>query len=136
MIRLLKQDGVRFPDNKVSNSPARTHCQQRPARRRRMGTSRPDEPARVAVSFGPQYGPITAKQVEECLHTAPARGYEDLVFAGFTFDGAAQAIIQDDPNPHVHCHLAHIRPDVNMGDLLKDTPGSQLFTVFGLPRVG
>jgi adenine-specific DNA-methyltransferase len=31
--------------------------------------------------------------------------------------------------------LAHIRPDVNMGDLLKTTPSSQLFTVFGLPRV-
>ena len=39
------------------------------------------------------------------------------------------------PTRSVRCHLAHIRPDVNMGDLLKDTPGSQLFTVFGLPRV-
>ena len=37
--------------------------------------------------------------------------------------------------PRVRCHQAHIRPDVAMGDLLKDTPGSQLFTVFGLPRV-
>ena len=35
----------------------------------------------------------------------------------------------------MRCHLAHIRPDVNMGDLLKDTPSSQLFTVFGRPRV-
>ncbi|MBI5442581.1 MAG: hypothetical protein HY900_15370 [Deltaproteobacteria bacterium] len=34
----------------------------------------------------------------------------------------------------MRCHLAHIRPDVNMGDLLKETAGSQLFTVFGLPR--
>ncbi len=89
----------------------------------------------MAVSFGPQYGPITAKQVEECLREAYRRGFDDLVFAGFTFDGAAQAIIQEDANPQVRCHLAHIRPDVNMGDLLKDTPGSQLFTVFGLPRV-
>ncbi|MSQ52042.1 MAG: hypothetical protein EXR28_09150 [Betaproteobacteria bacterium] len=60
---------------------------------------------------------------------------DDLVFAGFSFDGAAQAIIQDDPNPNVRCHLAHIRPDVSMGDLLKDTADSQLFSVFGLPRV-
>ena len=89
----------------------------------------------MAVSFGPQYGPITAKQVEDCLREAYRRGYDDLVFAGFTIDGAAQAAIQDDPNPRVRCHLAHIRPDVAMGDLLKDTPGSQLFTVFGLPRV-
>jgi adenine-specific DNA-methyltransferase len=62
------------------------------------------------------------------------RGFDDLVFAGFSFDGAAQAIIQDDPNPRVRCHLAHIRPDVNMGDLLKETPNSQIFTVFGSPR--
>ena len=30
--------------------------------------------------------------------------------------------------------MAHINPDVTMGDLLKDTPSSQLFTVFGAPR--
>jgi adenine-specific DNA-methyltransferase len=73
--------------------------------------------------------------VEDCLWAAARGGYDDLVFAGFTIDGAAQGLIQDDPNPRVRCHLAHIRPDVQMGDLLKDTPGSQLFTVFGLPRV-
>jgi adenine-specific DNA-methyltransferase len=89
----------------------------------------------VAVAFGPQYGPITAQQVEECLRFANRRGYDDLVLAGFTIDGAAQAIIQEDPHPRVRTHLAHIRPDVNMGDLLKDTPSSQLFTVFGEPRV-
>ena len=33
------------------------------------------------------------------------RGYDDLVFAGFSFDGTAQATIQDDPNPRVRCHL-------------------------------
>ena len=91
-------------------------------------------PRRVAVSFGPQYGPITAKQAEECLREAHRRGVDDLVCAGFTIDGAAQAAIRDDPNPRVRCHQAHIRPDVSMGDLLRDTPGSQLFTVFGLPR--
>ena len=73
--------------------------------------------------------------VEDCIRAANRKGYDDLVFAGFSFDGAAQAVIQDDPNPNLRCHLAHIRPDVNMGSLLKDTPSSQLFTVFGLPRV-
>jgi adenine-specific DNA-methyltransferase len=59
-----------------------------------------------------------------------------LVIAGFTFDGAAQAIIDDDPNPRVRVHMANIRPDVNLGmaGLLKDTPAAQLFTVFGKPR--
>jgi adenine-specific DNA-methyltransferase len=134
MIRLLRHDGVRFPDNKVltfqrleplPNSILHAEGE--------WGNGK--EPRRVAVAFGPQYGPITAQQVEHSLREAYRRGYDDLVFAGFTIDGAAQAIIQDDPNPQVRCHLAHIRPDVNMGDLLKETPSSQLFTVFGLPRV-
>lgn len=78
---------------------------------------------------------MTAYQVENALTYAARRGFENLVFAGFSFDAAAQAIIQDDPNPRVRCHFAHIRPDVIMGGLLKDTPNAQLFTVFGSPRV-
>ena len=156
MIRLMRADGVRFPDNKVlkfSRLEPLPHSvlhaegewdlpPQPPSLRGKGEQASPSpsqggggEGVRVAVSFGPQYGPITAKQVEDCLREAYRRGYDDLVFAGFTIDGAAQAAIQDDPNPRVRCHLAHIRPDVAMGDLLKDTPGSQLFTVFGLPRV-
>ncbi|MEA3339314.1 MAG: site-specific DNA-methyltransferase [Chloroflexota bacterium] len=141
MIHLLRQDGVRFPNNKELKfqrleplSDSILHAEGE------WGNGTPslsqgEGPRRVAVAFGPQYGPITAKQVEQSLREAYRRGYDDLVFAGFTIDGAAQAVIQEDPDPQIRCHLAHIRPDVNMGDLLKDTPSSQLFTVFGLPRV-
>ncbi|MGH9618657.1 MAG: site-specific DNA-methyltransferase, partial [Bryobacteraceae bacterium] len=82
----------------------------------------------------PQYGPITAKMVEETIRPA-ARRYEDLVFAGFSFDGPAQAAIEEG-HPRLRIHIAHIRPDVNpgMNGLLKEQPGSQLFTVFGRPR--
>jgi adenine-specific DNA-methyltransferase len=137
MIRLLRQDGVRFPDNKVMRF-ARLEALPRSLLHAEGAWALQGEGQdlrRVAVSFGPQYGPVTARQVEECLREAYRRAYDDLIFAGFSIDGAAQAIIQEDPNPAVRCHLAHIRPDVNMGDLLKDTPSSQLFTVFGLPRV-
>lgn len=134
MIRLLRTDGVRFPDNKVLQfdrleplALSMLHAEGV------WGNG--EGKRRVAVAFGPQYGPITAVQVEESLREAYRRAYDDLILAGFTIDGAAQAIIQDDPNPRVRIHLAHIRPDVNMGGLLKDTPSSQLFTVFGLPRV-
>lgn len=136
MVKLLRQDGVRFPDNKVVKferldplSGENLHAQGEWV----LG----EQTRQAAVAFGPQYGPITAKQVEDALWSASRGGYDDLVLAGFTIDGAAQAIIQDDPNPRVRTHLAHIRPDANpgMGDLLKDTPSSQLFTVFGEPRV-
>lgn len=134
MLRLLRADGVRFPNNKLMTF-ARLETSNGEFLHADGEWQAEDGKSRtVAVSFGPQFGPVTAYQVENALPVASRRGFEDLVFAGFSFDGAAQAIIQDDPNPRVRCHLAHIRPDVNMGDLLKETPNSQLFTVFGLPR--
>ena len=134
MIRLLRQDGVRFPNNRVIQFE-RLEALPNSILHAEGEWGNGEGMRRVAVAFGPQYGPITARQVEQSLREAYRRGYDDMVFAGFTFDGAAQAAIQDDPDPRVRCHLAHIRPDVNMGDLLKDTPSSQLFTVFGLPRL-
>ena len=88
----------------------------------------------VAVAFGPQHGPVTAMQVEECLRIAFQRGYAELVFAGFSFQSEAQAVIQADPNPRVRTHMAHIPSDATMGDLLKATPSTRLFSVCGLPR--
>jgi len=144
MLRLLRQDGVRFLDNKEQHftrlDPLGARSQAIHAEGRWMPKGEVDEElegrATVAVAFGPQYGPVTAQQVEQLLSAASRRGYEDLVIAGFTFDGAAQAIIDDDPNPRVRVHMANIRPDVNpgMSGLLKDTPAAQLFTVFGKPR--
>ena len=135
MLRLLKADGVRFPNNKVakfSRLERLTGAECLHAEGEWTAENR--QPRRVAVSFGPQFGPVTAYQVENALREAYRCGYDDLVFAGFSFDAAAQAVIQADPNPKVRCHLAHIRPDVNMGDLLKTTPGAQIFTVFGTTR--
>lgn len=134
MIRLLRADGVRFPNNQEATFDRLEALPNSVLHAAGEWTAGGAE-RRVAVTVGPQYGPVTAKQVEECLWAASRGGYDDLIFAGFTFDAAAQAAIQDDPNPRVRCHLAFIRPDVNMGDLLKETPKSQLFTVFGLPRV-
>lgn len=144
MLRLLRQDGVRFLDNKEKHftrlEPLGARSQAIHAEGRWVLKGETDDDpegrATVAVAFGPQYGPVTAQQVEQLLSAASRRGYEELVIAGFTFDGAAQAIIDDDPNPRVRVHMANIRPDVNpgMAGLLKDTPAAQLFTVFGKPR--
>ena len=55
---------------------------------------------------------------------------------GFSFDGAAQAVIAQAQHAKLKVHAAHIRPDINpgMAGLLKEQPGSQLFSVFGQPR--
>ena len=135
MIRLLGGDGVRFPNNKVAKFDRLSPVGEEFLHAEGEWHDGEGHSQTVAVSVGPEFGPVTAYQVENALTYAARRGYENLVFAGFSFDAAAQAIIQDDPNPRVHCHLAHIRPDVNMGGLLKDTPNAQIFTVFGSPRV-
>ena len=133
MIRLLRNDGVRFSNNQTLKFATLDPLEGDILHAE--GSWEDDDTERlVAVVFGPQHGPVTAIQVEDCLPIASRRGYDELVFAGFSFDGAAQAIIQEDPNPRVRVHMAHINPDVAMGDLLKETPSTQLFTVFGMPR--
>jgi adenine-specific DNA-methyltransferase len=134
MLRLLRYDGVRFPNNKVMKFKRLEPCSAEYLHAEGEWETEDGKARTVAVSFGPQFGPITAFQVENALPVASRRGFDDLIFAGFSFDATAQAIIQEDPNPKVRCHLAHIRPDVNMGDLLKEVPNSQIFTVFGSPR--
>lgn len=134
IIRLLKNDGVKFPDNKTMKFATLDPLEGDVLHAEGSWANGGDVERLVAVVFGPQHGPVTVMQVEECLPIASRRGYDELIFAGFSFDGAAQAIIQDDPNPRVRIHMAYITPDVVMGDLLKNTSTSQLFTVFGLPR--
>src|SRR5207249_7232676 len=84
-----------------------------------------------------QYGPVTAYQVEELIRAGAQRRYDDVVVAGFSFDAEAAAAIEEANHPKLRVHMAHIRPDVNPGmkGLLKTTPSSQLFTVFGMPQV-
>lgn len=89
----------------------------------------------VAITFGPQHGPVTALQVEEAIRAA--KRYDELVIAGFSFDAEAYTVVEGQGHPRLRIHIAQIRPDLNeaMAGLLKDTPNSQLFTVFGQPEV-
>ena len=133
MVRLLRVDGVKFAENQKQNF-ASLDPLEGGVLHAEGSWENGDSDRRVAVAFGPQHGPVTVMQVEDCLPIASRLGYDELIFAGFSFDGAAQDIIQKNPNPRVSIHMAYINPDVVMGDLLKRTPSSQLFTVFGLPR--
>ncbi len=134
MIRLLRADGIRFPDNKVMKFVTLETLADGSTIHATGVWQNGEGERKVAVVFGPQYGPLTAGMVEEGIRLAARRGFDDLVFAAFSFDGAAQAAINEDPDPKLRIHMAQIRPDVNMGDLLKTTISSQLFTVSGSPR--
>ena len=62
-------------------------------------------------------------------------GYQVLIFAGFAFDPEAQALVQKAPVAGLQVHFANVAPDVLVGDLLRTTRASQIFTVFGQPDV-
>ncbi len=150
MFRFIKGDGVRFLNNKQmkwsrleslfeSGTANPFHAE---GRWMPVGEADKDADGRanVAVAFGPQYGPVTGPVVVELLRQAHIRGYEHVVIAGFSFDGAAQTAFDNQAHPKVKIHLAHIRPDINpgMNGLLKESPqvgAGQLFTVFGQPRI-
>lgn len=144
MVRLLRGDGVRFLNNKQARFARLDAIFDTKeglgfhAEGRWIVDGQPDDggPATVGVVFGPQYGPVTAKMVEELIKPA-GRRYDELVIAGFSFDAAAQEIIANAKHPKLRIHQANISPDVNpaMNGLLKQQPNSHLFTVFGQPRV-
>jgi adenine-specific DNA-methyltransferase len=135
MINLLKQQGgVLFPGGKrlelVNIRPLHLGYLHAEAEARQNGNA-----LRVAISFGPQHGPVIAHQVQEAIPTAKINGYQMLIFAGFAFDPEAQALIQKAPVAGLQVHFANVAPDVLVGDLLKTTRASQIFTVFGQPDV-
>jgi adenine-specific DNA-methyltransferase len=138
ILRLLKASGVDFPEKKhqqFSRLEPITSATLLHAEGEWTNGDGDKSERRVAVSIGPEVGNVTAYQVEEAVRAANRRGYDELVFAGFGFDAAAQAAIGEASHPHLRVHMTLIRPDVAMGDLLKTQPGSQIFTVFSAPRV-
>ncbi len=135
MIHLLKQQGgVLFPGGKklelANIRPLNLGYLHAEAESRQNGNV-----LRIAISFGPQHGPVIAHQVQEAIPTAKMNGYQVLIFAGFAFDPEAQALIQKAPVAGLQVHFANVAPDVLVGDLLKTTRASQIFTVFGQPDV-
>jgi adenine-specific DNA-methyltransferase len=134
VMRLLKASGVDFVGN-VNKRFARLEPVASSALVHAEGAWTDDAERRVAVSIGPEVGNITAWQVEDAVRSANRAGFDEVVFAGFGFDAAAQAAIDEASHPKLRLHMALIRPDVAMGDLLKTQPGSQLFMVFTAPRV-
>jgi adenine-specific DNA-methyltransferase len=136
ILRLLKASGVDFPGNKnmkLDRLDPLTGASLIHAEGEWINGDKQER--HVAVSVGPEVGNVAAMQVEEVIRDANRKGYDDVVFAGFGFDAAAQDAIESGSHPKLRLHMALIRPDVAMGDLLKTQPGSQLFTVFSAPRV-
>ena len=96
------------------------------------GTGIEGDPRRVAISFGPRYGPVSAKQVLDGIRQT--RDYDLTLYIGFASDPQALEMM----NQYVvnrEMHFVHAAPDILVGDLLKTPKATKLFTVFGAPDV-
>jgi adenine-specific DNA-methyltransferase len=139
MVRLIRQDGLTFINNqrRKFSQVERLYDAGTGAVLHAEGAWEGEsaDTFDVAVGFGPQYGPVTALQVEELIRGS--KRHKELIVAGFSFDADATSLIQQYSSNKLRIHQAYIRPDVNPGmdGLLKDTPNSQLFTVFGTPEI-
>ena len=112
----------------------------------------------VAVSIGPEHGTVGPEQVKEAAKEAmKGRGADLLIVCGFAFDAHANEtaaqfqpdipsrkkdeafVVADGPAKQygkLPVLLAHMNPDLTMGDeLLKKTGAGNLFMVFGEPDV-
>jgi adenine-specific DNA-methyltransferase len=143
MISKMSADGVTFPNNRrmqfsrVESLVDGGAMSGVHARAVEVGK----DDATVGIIFGPEFGPVTAQQIEAAVRRA--KYYDDIIIAGFAFAPEATAEVKnidDSKSIKTRLHLAHMRPELNstMNDLLKgDTKGSnqQYFTVFGLPAI-
>lgn len=138
MVNLLRRDGVTFLGNRRAEFAALEKDAGKSYHAKGRWKGKEDGPDTVAVVFGPQYGPVNAPLAVDAIESARAiKEITDIVLAGFSFDAAAQERAKQLDSPAFRVHLAHIRPDVSPGmqGLLKETPNSQLFTVFGQPEI-
>ena len=128
IIRLLKASGVDFPGNKnmkFSRLDPLTGASLIHAEGEWMNGDKKER--RVAVSVGPEIGNVSAMQVEDVIRDANRKGYDDVVFAGFGFDAAAQDAIESGSHPKLRLHMALIRPDVAMGRPAQDSARQPTF---------
>jgi adenine-specific DNA-methyltransferase len=92
--------------------------------------------APVAIVFGPENGAISEKLIYEAVTEAHMKSYDQLLLIGFAIEPNAREFVAK-AEQMVGIPVVYIQatPDLVMGDLLKTTRSSQLFSVAGLPDV-
>lgn len=144
MVRNILADGVTFPNNKRIKFDRVTSLMNQGGSGGVHAEAVPEGETEASwgIVFGPEYGPVTAQQIE-LAYREGGRGYPNLVVAGFAFAPEATAEVASLHQMRgckTRIHLSHMRPEMNstMGQLLKEPQqggNQQLFTVFGLPAI-
>jgi adenine-specific DNA-methyltransferase len=90
----------------------------------------------VAFYFGPENGAVSERAVFEAAREANGKRFTHLYVIGFAVDPNARKLIQEcEEVCDIPATYVQATPDLLMGDLLKNTRSSQIFSVCGLPDV-
>jgi adenine-specific DNA-methyltransferase len=88
----------------------------------------------VAIVFGPENGAISEKLVYEAVTEAHMKQFQQLLLIGFAIEPHAREFVgKTEQMIGIPVTYIQATPDLVMGDLLKTTRSSQLFSVAGLP---
>lgn len=90
----------------------------------------------VAIVFGPENGAVSEKLVFEAAREAHAKSFSHLYVIGFAIQANARDLIQNcEATAGIPATYVQATPDLMMGDLLKTTRASQIFSVCGMPDI-
>jgi adenine-specific DNA-methyltransferase len=90
----------------------------------------------VAIVFGPENGAVSEKLVFEAAREAHAKSFTHLYVIGFAIQANARSLIEtSEAAVGIPATYVQATPDLMMGELLKTTRGSQIFSVCGMPEI-
>ena len=90
----------------------------------------------AAFVFGPENGAVSEQMVFQAAREAYAKTYQHLYVIGFAIEDAATKLIQNcEAVVGIPATYVAATMDLQMGDLLKTTRASQIFSVTGAPEI-
>ena len=90
----------------------------------------------AAFVFGPENGAVSEQMVFQAAREAYAKSYQHLYVIGFAIEDAATKLIQNcEAVVGIPATYVAATMDLQMGDLLKTTRASQIFSVTGAPEI-
>jgi adenine-specific DNA-methyltransferase len=90
----------------------------------------------VAIVFGPENGAVSDRLVFEAAREARAKNYHHLYVIGFAIQANARQTVEAcEAIAGIAATYVTATNDLAMGDLLKTTRSSQIFSVCGMPEV-
>jgi adenine-specific DNA-methyltransferase len=90
----------------------------------------------IAIVFGPENSAVSEKLVFEAAREARAKSYTHLYVIGFAIQANARHLIETcEATAGIPATFVSATHDLVMGDLLKTTRASQIFSVCGMPEI-